>query len=369
MGSGTSRRAIRHVEREDEAVTNIAYANAREIEQSEDGSSVIDDRKSMSDGNSAFNDLTVDESFDDASTGTDYRVIQILSLSQNEKNQQLLDAAAAGHESECALLLKYGASTQRLDWHTQTTPFQLAKDGKDRWSPLHAAARNGHRKICLMLLKAGAPLDRQNGWLRSPLHYAAEHGHRNVVAALLHHGAAIDLTDWHGWSPLHFACGRGHRACVELLLDAGADPNARTLSQQTPLHLAAKVGRDDTLRLLLDFGAKPNARARGSTPLHEATKACNESCVSVLLGYGADPKVSDANRKTPVMYAVLHKDRLSEAHLIGAGAYAAHLDSAKKFPEKGPSSISVGGGTIVKSGGPSKLNVFKRASAQVIQSL
>ena len=106
-------------------VTSIAYANAREIEPSEDGSSVIDDRKSMSDGNSAFNDLTVDESFDDASTGTDYRVIQILSLSQNEKNQQLLDAAAAGHESECALLLKYGASTQRLDWHTQTTPFQV----------------------------------------------------------------------------------------------------------------------------------------------------------------------------------------------------------------------------------------------------
>jgi ankyrin repeat protein len=111
-----------------------------------------------------FNDFTVMDDFDDASAGTDQRVIRILNLSQHEKNQELLNACCHGDESEVAILLKYGAEPKRLDWDSCSTPFQLAKDGKDRWSPLHAAAREGHRKICQMLIKAHSPVDFQNGW-------------------------------------------------------------------------------------------------------------------------------------------------------------------------------------------------------------
>jgi ankyrin repeat protein len=123
----------------------------REFDNEED---VLDD----------FNDFTVIDDFDDASAGTDQRVIRILNLSPHEKNQELLNACCHGDESEVAILLKYGAEPKRLDWDSCSTPFQLAKDGKDRWSPLHAAAREGHRKICQMLIKAHSPVDFQNGW-------------------------------------------------------------------------------------------------------------------------------------------------------------------------------------------------------------
>ena len=63
-----------------------------------------------------FEDFTFGNDFDDASAGTDVRIIRILNLSQKEKNVELLNAASSGDEFECGLLLKYGASTKRLDW-------------------------------------------------------------------------------------------------------------------------------------------------------------------------------------------------------------------------------------------------------------
>jgi ankyrin repeat protein len=167
------------------------------------------------------------------------------------------------------------------------------------------------------------------------MHYAAEHGRRNIILLLLHHGANVNLADWQKYTPLHYAILRGHRACVKVLLEAGADVNARTLGNFTPLHLAAKRGRDDTTLLLLDFGAKVNAKAKSSTPLHEAVKACNSSTVKILLDYGADVEAINANRKTPMMIAVLNRDQMTEDLLLGAGAFAGHLQSVKK-PEEWP---------------------------------
>mmetsp|Transcript_12649 Transcript_12649/g.16324 ORF Transcript_12649/g.16324 Transcript_12649/m.16324 type:complete len:367 (+) Transcript_12649:114-1214(+) len=321
-----------------------------------------------------FNDFTVTDDYDDASAGTDQRVVRILNLSQKQKNIELLDACCCGDESEVHMLLKYGADTKRIDWDSTSTPFQLGKDGKDRWTPLHAAAREGHRKVCQMLIRAHSPIDSQNGWLRAPIHYAAEHGRRNIILLLLHHGANVNINDWQKYTPLHFAVLRGHRACVKALLEAGADPNARTLGNFSPLHLAAKRGRDDTTLMLLDYGSKVNAKAKGSTPLHEAAKECNPSTVRLLIEYGADIEAVNANRKTPMMLSVLNRDRESEKLLVDAGAFAAHLQPVKKteeWPEledeEGEDSLTKSKTDSSKSGGqpPGGLSKFKALSVKV----
>jgi len=59
---------------------------------------------------------TIEEAFDDASAGTDARVIRVLALTQKQRNFELLNACAAGETYEVLLLLKYGASTTRSDW-------------------------------------------------------------------------------------------------------------------------------------------------------------------------------------------------------------------------------------------------------------
>jgi ankyrin repeat protein len=224
-----------------------------------------------------------------------------------------------------ALLLQHGASTKRHDWKPFDTPYQLAKDGKHRWSPLHAAAFSGHRQIVHLLLTHGAPVNRANGWLRSPLHFAAEEGRRNVVQLLLKHGANPNGVDWQKYSPLHCAVARGHRAVAECLLDFGADPNARSLSANTPLHLAARRGRNDVAALLLHRGAQANAAAKKFTPLHEAAKEGHAAMVALLLANGADVDAQTSQRKTALHFAVLNRDVATEALLVAAGAFAAHL--------------------------------------------
>lgn len=220
--------------------------------------------------------------------------------------------------------------------------------------------------------------------MRSPLHYAAEHGRRNIVLLLLHHGANVNLADWQKYTPLHYAISRGHRACVKVLLEAGADVNAKTLGYFSPLHLAAKRGRDDTTSMLLDFGAKVNAKAKASTPLHEACKACNASVVRILIDNGADVEAINANRKTPMMIAVLNRDQMTESLLLEAGAFAGHLQPMKppeEWPElkdeneeyenslSGVSSPTSGIGKDNKKAAPRLSNKFKSASLKVIKMM
>ena len=225
-------------------------------------------------------------------------------------------------------MLKHGASTRRHDWRTFDTPYQLAKDGKHRWSPLHAAAYSGHRKIVSLLLSHGAPVNRANGWLRCPIHFAAEEGKRGVIQLLLKHGADPCVMDWQKYTPLHCAVSSGHRGAAQCLLDARADPNARTLSANTPLHLAARRGLTEIALMLLHYGADVNASAKKFTPLHEAAKECHSKMVALLLAHGADVDAQTSQRKTALNMSVLHRDVTSEKLLIEAGAFAEHLLSA-----------------------------------------
>jgi ankyrin len=74
---------------------------------------------------------------------------------------------------------------------------------KDRFSPLHAAARNGHEKVVKVLLDSGALVEEaetKNGG--TALYIAAEHGHEKVVNVLLGSGVNKEVRDDRGQTDL-----------------------------------------------------------------------------------------------------------------------------------------------------------------------
>jgi len=84
-------------------------------------------------------------------------------------------------------------------------------------------------------------------------------------------------------------------------------------------------GREDVARLLLSYGANCNASCKKTYPIHTAVAHCNAGVVKALIEAGAEVEVPNSNRKTPMMLAVLNRDKESEAQLLAAGAYAGHL--------------------------------------------
>ncbi len=58
-------------------------------------------------------------------------------------------------------------------------------ENKDKWTPLHFAAKNGHFEIVQLLIekKANMNAKEKNGW--TPLHCAAEGGHFTTVQLLI----------------------------------------------------------------------------------------------------------------------------------------------------------------------------------------
>ncbi len=101
------------------------------------------DDESGNDEQNDFVDFTVGNSLAEASAGTNKRMLRVVAMGQDEKDAELLGACTTGDTYEVELLLRCGARVRRTDWGVATTPFQLAREGKDRWTALHVAARNG----------------------------------------------------------------------------------------------------------------------------------------------------------------------------------------------------------------------------------
>lgn len=106
-------------------------------------------------------------------------------------------------------------------------------------------------------------VDRQR-W--TPLHEAARWAEQTVVNLLLFGRADIMARTEEGETVLHIV---GDVGAAEVLLRAAADVNARDREQQTPLHVAVRQQDPRVCELLLaDPAVEVNARdAKGMTPL------------------------------------------------------------------------------------------------------
>ena len=203
-------------------------------------------------------------------------------------------------------------------------------------TPLQLAAINGSAAMLGRLLKAGAnanaPLTASRD---TALMLAARTGTVAAIGVLLEGGADVNAQEsWGGTTALMWSVSEGHAAAAARLISAGADVNARSnyvaaangrgfegrtpVAERrdsrveefasgwlTPLMFAAREGSVELARVLVTAGADVNARAGdGKTALALAIFNGNFDLASYLIDSRADVNIPDAQRFTPLFWAV-----------------------------------------------------------------
>jgi ankyrin repeat protein len=203
-------------------------------------------------------------------------------------------------------------------------------------TPLQLAAVNGSASMIDRLLKAGAdpnvPLTAAGD---TALMMSARTGKTDAIRMLIEAGGNVNAKEtWGGTTPLMWAVSEGHVNAARLLIEAGADVNARSnyiaaangrgfegrtpLANRTeakpeefasgwltPLMLAAREGDVEMARLLVTSRADIDAIAGdGKTALALAVFNGNYDIASFLVDNKADVNKADAQRFTPLFWAV-----------------------------------------------------------------
>ncbi|KAF6779220.1 hypothetical protein AHF37_01277, partial [Paragonimus kellicotti] len=263
------------------------------------------------------------------------------------RGHALHHAAAQGHSSVVALLLKHAEAQSQLSNNTKcssrftTTDFCYEVDEHGR-TALMLAAQNNHPVILHLILSVTADVasgtattneipaslgvNLTDVFGRTALHRAAANGHRGADVTIrdfrqrhaLHMAAAggklktvryllryltklrikngyasdsVDARnilcplDQYGFSPLHFAAYRGHVDCIQTLLIYNPSERLRG-NIYTPLHCAAQNGHQECLKLLLDkFGESHicTKDAHGRTALHIAAFSNQVICLEEII--------------------------------------------------------------------------------------
>ena len=209
--------------------------------------------------------------------------------------------------------------------------------GRDRWTPLHWAARLGHAAVIRTLIRAGCNTHIQNGDQWTPLHEAVERGHVDILGALIAAGADVNARDRFGQAPLHEAVSRGHINAVRALIAAGADVNVSIGDGfGTPLHAASRCRDNSNLDIvdtLVTAGANINAQnAYGKTPLHVASQSGHISIIHRLVQAGASMDARDRNEQTPLHEATTCRQINAIGALAMAGANINARDGLGRTP-------------------------------------
>jgi ankyrin repeat protein len=171
-----------------------------------------------------------------------------------------------------------------------------------------------------MFLEKGADPDRPTATGILPIFAALECAKASVVQALVKHNADVSVRDAKGLTVLQAAFDgplvqdkEGMSAIFKCLLSSGADPKVTNPDGQSFLHRAVSSSFDNArvAHMLLDAGVKVNAKDNdGNTALHLATHS--KSCMEVLLKNGANPHLKNADRLTPLLYAMTNSTREKE---------------------------------------------------------
>jgi ankyrin repeat protein len=207
----------------------------------------------------------------------------------------------------------------------------------DGTSALLWAAYQSSPELVQLLLKAGADVNAANSFGVTPLLQSARYGDAATMSVLLKAGADLKKAERQGETPLMAAARAGGVAAVKLLLEHGADVNAReSLQDETALMWATADGHLDVVDVLLKAGANPNLQARlselskrstrtdfptgGFTAVMWAVRDGNEAIVRRLVEGGADLNITNGDKATPMMLAIINDRFDLAAKLLELGA-------------------------------------------------
>jgi ankyrin repeat protein len=284
------------------------------------------------------------------------------------KEQQLLDAAAAGNLGKVESILKgqnrlmrflSRDSVEELDDETQQ-PLKVDKkqpplhvdvnaSDSDGATPLILATLNGHRDVVYVLLQYSANVRSSDLKGNTALHMAAWQNRSDIVELLIGNGGKVNVANNEGNSPLHFACQycpAGKTLTLVKLLQQEAPVLARNRAGDTPFDLAVRfnkreavsllvdaepgtiretkaiieaacTGRKEIIEILLDAGMDPNCidGATGSCPLHEAVRFFRKDVTQVLLEFGAKSNQQSVNGETAVGIVMQHPEAKRDGFL------------------------------------------------------
>ncbi len=179
-----------------------------------------------------------------------------------------------------------------------------AKENKDGWTPLFAAAKkNPYPSVIRCLIKNGAKVNAKDQNGLTPLHLAAQSNPNvKVVQCLLKNGADVNSVNVIGCTPLHgVSMERSNNEMVHLLIKNGADVNIKDYNGNTPFHSAVgKNSNPDLIRFYIKNGADVNiTNSIGKSPLHFAAANCPDvEVIRCLIANDADANKLDDEGRT-----------------------------------------------------------------------
>ena len=212
-----------------------------------------------------------------------------------------------------------------------SNPTLINARGPGGATPFMYGALYGDVALIQWMLARGGNANAQNDAHATALMWTV--GSLEKVQALIAAGADVNARSQDGRTPLTIASGiAGGVPVLRLLLDRGASPNppGRSPADATPLRVSAMTGSADNMRLLIERGAdikaagppvliqsamygcrecvdlvldKVDARALNQALLALAVFA-DESTIQALLKRGADVNATDADGRTPLIFAV-----------------------------------------------------------------
>ncbi len=191
------------------------------------------------------------------------------------------------------------------------------------------------------LLKKGSRANQilMDGLNSTPLHVAVECNNIPSVKALIKYGADLNAVSKGGYTPLMKAMKTGHIEIIDILISAGAYLNSKDDSNRTALWWASYYRQSHLLFYLVKKGAHLNIvdTQEGLTPLMVASKYADHKTLEALLACGAQVNDISYLGHSPLIYAILNKNKmqalLKVKALIQAGAdiHSSHLGVLNTF--------------------------------------
>lgn len=197
-------------------------------------------------------------------------------------------------------------ATRQLDINAKNTEGLTA---------LSIAIKEGNIEIAKFLHKKGAkPVNLIEAATISDIKYSEE---------LIEKGASVEIVDERGRTPLLIAYSNENYDYASFILSKGADINAKDYNGLTPVLIAAMANNGSLVSLAIDNKADMKAKdINGLNALMYSIFAGNYEMVENILDYDrSSVNCIDNNFSTPLVFAILKRDKDITKKLIESGAY------------------------------------------------